>query len=249
MNIKKVIRYISLIPYRVKEYGYRTTINKVLVDISLKLGFKIPQKIRWQAAHQFHTAWKLQQKKYYGIEEYNRRIDEKSLEVLNEFYETGTDFTDKVVLDVGCGTRGILPVINAKTKIGADPTIEKVRKHFTLNNSIIYLSEKAEELTLTSESVDIIVCNNTLNHVENPELALAQMHRILKPGGFLLIEVFIEPMNIAHTVTFSPCQLANMLGKYFTPIKVKHERLRVKVEIDEKLDGHLPMRWGGIFQK
>lgn len=247
--MKKLFRYVSLIPFRVQEYGLKATVNKIIVDTGNKLNIPIPPWLRWKAAHQFHTQWKIQQKEHYGTEEYNRRIDQKSLEVLNDFYEKGTDFTDKIVLDVGCGTRGILPVIKAKTKIGADPTIDKVRNHFAFTNGTIYLSEKAETLTLTDNSVDIITCNNALNHFENPDLALAQIHRILKPDGLLLLEVFIESMNIAHTTEFNPCTLTQLLAKYFTPIMVKHEQLRVKVEIDEKLDGHLPMRWGGVFQK
>jgi len=249
--MQKIIRYIGLLPYRIEEYGFKTVCYKVIVDISLCFGFEkhIPDNIRWGAAHQFHTSWKLSQKSVYGREEYNRRIDEKSLEVLNDFYETGTDFTGKTVLDVGCGTRGVLPVIIATAKIGVDPTIDKVKHCFDFEPDIVYLSEKAEDLSLMDESVDVVICNNTLNHVENPDLALAQIHRILKPGGLLLLEVFIEPMNIAHTYSFNECSLAQLLTKYFTVIKVKHEQLKVKVEIDEKLDGHLPMRWGGIFRK
>lgn len=247
--LSKMIRYAHNLPYKVEKYGFWTTFNKVIVDIGNKTGIAIPRGLRWRAAHQFHTNWKLAQRDYYGIEEYNRRIDLKSVEVLEEFYEVGTDFTGKTVCDVGCGTRGILPVINAKQKIGVDPTIGKIRSQIRLYNDAIYLSEKAEDITLGMETVDIVACNNALNHFENPELALAQMHRILRKDGLLLLEVFIEPVNIAHTIEFSEQGLTQLLQRYFTPIRVKHERLRVKVEIDEKLDGELPMRWGGVFRK
>jgi len=250
-RFEKMIRYIGLLPYRIGEYGVKTVFYKLIVDISLKLGFEkhIPDEVRWCAAHQFHTSWKLSQKSVYGSEEYNRRIDEKSLEVLNDFYETGADFTGKKVLDVGCGTRGILPVIKADLKLGIDPTIEKVKHFFDFPTCGIYISEKAENLSLEDNTMDIVACNNTLNHVEDPELVLAQIQRVLKPGGLLLLEVFIEPMNIAHTHEFNECSLTKLLSKYYTPILVKYEQLKVKVEIDEKLDGKLPMRWGGVFQK
>lgn len=247
--MRKALRYIQLLPYRINQYGWKATVNKIIIDISLKLDIPVNQQLRWNAAHTFHTSWKLQQQKQYGTEEYNNRIDQKSLEVLNDFYETGTDFMHKTVVDVGCGTRGVLPVIKAATKIGVDPTINKVKNHFTFPPDIIYLSEKAEEISLTDESVDIVICNNALNHFENDKLALAQMHRILKPGGLFLLEVFIEPLNIAHTYKYNECILMQMITSYFKPMRVKHEQLKVKVEIDEKTDGSLPMRWGGVFKK
>ena len=232
-------------------YGLKNTIYKVLIDTSLVLGVErhIPSGIRWAAAHSFHSNWKLSQKRLYGEEEYNRRIDIRSQEILTLFYETGLDFTGQTVVDVGCGTRGVLPSITAAVKIGVDPSIGDVRHCFSFLSDTIYLSEKIEDCGLKDCTADIVVCNNTLNHVENPELALAQMHRILKPGGLMLLEVLIEPMNIAHTHAFTAEKLKNLVCGYFNPIKVKHEQLYVGVDIDEKLDGKLPMRWGGVFKK
>lgn len=247
--MSKIIRYTKRLPSSVNHFGYRVTLIKLCIDIALQLHIPIPQNWRWRAAHQFHTQWKLQQQNYYGIDEYNKRIDEKSREVLNDFYNVGTDFMHKTVVDIGCGTRGILPVIKASVKIGIDPTIGKVSKYFKFPEGIVYISEKAEEISLADKTVDVVSCNNALNHFENPNVALAQIHRILKPGGFLLLEVFIEKENIAHTVRFSPQELFKMTSKYFTAINTKYEQLKVKVEIDEELDGALPYRWGGVFRK
>ncbi len=200
------------------------------------------------AAHSFHTQWKKTQRNYYGLEEYNRRIDEKSLEVLNEFYEIGTDFKDKTVIDVGCGTRGILPIIEADIKIGVDPTLRKL-KDFPLPLDVTYLPFKAENLLFNGNFADIICCNNTLNHVEDWKQAIREFYRVLKKGGLLLIEVFIEPRNIAHTFEFTPSELEQYIHGYFTPVREKYEQLQVKVTIDEQLDGELPMRWGGVYKK
>src|ERR1700752_1257521 len=37
-----------------------------------------------------------------------------------------------------------------------------------------------------SESFDIVVSNQVIEHVENLELTLSELHRVLKPGGVLL---------------------------------------------------------------
>jgi ubiquinone/menaquinone biosynthesis C-methylase UbiE len=44
-------------------------------------------------------------------------------------------------------------------------------------------------IPLENESVDAIICASVLEHVENPLLAVKEMHRILKPGGKLFVYV------------------------------------------------------------
>lgn len=249
--MSKVLKYVCDIPEQVNNYGIGTTTKKLFIDTLIQFGLEdyIPDGLRWGIANDFHAAWKIYQKDLYGTEEYNKRIDKKSIEVLEVFYETGTDFTGKTVLDVGCGTRGILPVIKAAIRIGLDPTIGKVQDHFTFNPDIIYINHKAEDIPLGSETIDIVTCNNTLNHVQDPPAVLREIHRVLRPSGLLLLEVFIERQNIAHTVAFTPEALETLVCRLFTPIKVKYEQLKVCVVIDEKTGGRLPMRWGGIFRK
>jgi len=244
----KFRKYVSLIPERVKQYGVKTMFYKILADISLKLKMPIPKRTRWGWAHSFHTAWKNQQVNFYGAEEYNRRIDLKSSEVMNKFYEVGLDFTGKTFVDVGCCTRGVLPIIKAKRRIGIDPTIGKL-VGFTFPSGIEYISEKAECMSLPRGSVDVVCCNNTLNHVQDPMAAVMEMYRILKPGGLLLLEVFIEKENVAHTVEFTEESLTNLVKSCFNLVHKKYERLTVEVDIEEEYDGYLPMRWGGVFKK
>ena len=244
----KFRKYVALIPIRVQQYGLKPIAYKIIIDLALKLHIPIPPHFRWMAAHSFQTSWKRQQKATYGIEEYNRRIDLKSIEVMTKFYEVGLDFTGKTFVDLGCGTRGVLPSIKADRRIGIDPTIGKLPS-FTFPNGIEYLSEKAENMSLPDNSVDVLCCNNTLNHVENPRHAIIEIYRVLKPGGLFLLEVFIEKENIAHTVEFNDESLGVLVEGLFKKIHHKFEQLIVEVDIDENYDGFLPWRWGGVFQK
>jgi len=246
--MSKIIKYLTRLPSRVEHYGLKVTAIKVIIDTCQTVGVPLSPKVRWLAAHTFHVKWKRQQREYYGLKEYNRRIDEKSLEVLNDFYEVGTDFTGKTFIDVGCGTRGVLPIIKAKHRIGVDPALKQL-KDFPLPLGIEYYPDKAEELRFSDGFADIVSCNNTLNHVENPKQAIREIYRVLKKGGLFLLEVFIEPRNISHTEEFTPHNLEKMIHAYFTPIREKYEQLKVRVEIDENLDGPLPMRWGGVYKK
>jgi len=80
----KATRYIKLIPRRIKQYGLVTVLFKIFVDTTIIIGAEplISEEDRWSMAHQFHTSWKHSQRKMYGLEGYNERIDSKSREVL-----------------------------------------------------------------------------------------------------------------------------------------------------------------------
>jgi len=47
----------------------------------------------------------------------------------------------------------------------------------------------AESIPLEENSVDSILCTQVLEHVPHPQTAIAEMYRILKPGGHALITV------------------------------------------------------------
>lgn len=54
----------------------------------------------------------------------------------------------------------------------------------------------AEILPLKSNSVDCVVCCEVLEHIKHPERCCAEMFRILKPGGVLILSVpFLYPLH------------------------------------------------------
>ena len=54
--------------------------------------------------------------------------------------------------------------------------------------------EDASALTHKKESFDTVLCNQTLEHGENPELMVKEMHRVLKKGGHVIATVpFLFP--------------------------------------------------------
>ncbi len=52
------------------------------------------------------------------------------------------------------------------------------------------------EIPLSSDSVGGIICKSVLEHLEVPERAVAELYRVLKPGGKILVYVpFIYPYH------------------------------------------------------
>ena len=88
---------------------------------------------------------------------------------------TGNIFPDLKVLDVGCGQRKL------KGAIGLD----------VVPNSEADVIHDVSKLPwpFENDSFDVVFTNHHLEHVENPLQFLGEVHRILKPGGRVVIQV------------------------------------------------------------
>ncbi len=49
-----------------------------------------------------------------------------------------------------------------------------------------------QSIPFESNSFDAIICIHVLEHVENDRIAISELHRVLKPGGWALISVPID---------------------------------------------------------
>jgi len=106
------------------------------------------------------------------------------------------------ILDVGCGPLGGLcsKIKDAKMLVGVDTLAEEYKRIIKADN-ILLKSCAAENIPANDNSFDIVFCTNVLDHTNNPERAIKEMHRVLKPGGklYLLVHLRIsEQLNIGH---------------------------------------------------
>lgn len=49
-------------------------------------------------------------------------------------------------------------------------------------------------LPLADNSVDILICNHVLEHIENDRMAMKEIYRVLKATGFAILQVPISPI-------------------------------------------------------
>lgn len=83
------------------------------------------------------------------------------------------------VLDVGCGVKPYQPLFApfAATYVGVDPV---ENPHAELLGSI-------EDLPVEDGSFDVVLCNQVLEHCDNPMRAVAELRRVTAPGGRVLV--------------------------------------------------------------
>jgi SAM-dependent methyltransferase len=83
------------------------------------------------------------------------------------------------LLDVGCGSRPYEPWLSGVSEyVGLDAIREAGRP-----NTI----GLAWQLPFASASFDSVLSTQTLEHIETPALAIAEMARVLRPGGYLIL--------------------------------------------------------------
>jgi SAM-dependent methyltransferase len=105
------------------------------------------------------------------------------------------DAARPVILDVGCGVGGALPLLDAAfapaALLARDVDGELLRRaareaapHCRCRVDLAVA--EADRLDLGDDTVDVILCHQTLHHTEDPKAVARELHRVLKPGGALL---------------------------------------------------------------
>lgn len=100
--------------------------------------------------------------------------------------------SNAVVADVGTGTgfvaRGLAPKVARVIGFDESPEMLAVaRKNLSAFGNIEFSEAPGESLPLPGGTLDAVFANMYLHHAPNPAAALAEMARVLKPGGRLVV--------------------------------------------------------------
>ena len=97
-------------------------------------------------------------------------------------------------LDVGCGTGVLTRVLaewpNIGEVVGVDPSptfLEKARQLAAGRPSVTFEQADGRKLPFEADSFDVTLFHTTLCHVPNPEQALIEAFRVLRPRGWLAV--------------------------------------------------------------
>ena len=94
-----------------------------------------------------------------------------------------------IYLDIGCGTGNYTHELQKDgfRFIGIDPSLEMLEKARMRNSEIDWRMGSAEITGLSDNQLDGIVASLTLHHWNNLEYGFAELNRILKQNGTLVI--------------------------------------------------------------
>ena len=92
-------------------------------------------------------------------------------------------------LDVGCGEGRFCRILRREgfDPVGLDPTLALLDAARAKDPDGVYVEGRAEALDFADASFDLVVSCLSLIDIEAAEQAIAEMVRVLKPGGILLV--------------------------------------------------------------
>lgn len=88
-----------------------------------------------------------------------------------------------VLLDAGCGTQPFRALVEPYVDRYVGYDIE------ARADDVDYLGDLEDMAAVPSGSVDVVLCSEVLEHVPHPAAAIAEFHRIVKPGGTVVLTV------------------------------------------------------------
>ena len=132
----------------------------------------------------------------------------------------------KKVLDLGSGTGAALRQLHNYEVTAVDPD-EKMLQLNKFENKII---GNAEDLPFPDNSFNSVYCAFVWRNLNNPELGLQEVHRVLKPGGNFILLDMTRPKNnflrILHKIgTFKITLLIGVLTFNLKEYKFLHKSL------------------------
>ncbi|MBI4973792.1 class I SAM-dependent methyltransferase [Candidatus Roizmanbacteria bacterium] len=140
---------------------------------------------------------------------------------------------DKMVADVACGSgygSHLLANNGAKKVTGIDcdrKTIQYAKKRYPRCN-ITYKVGEAEDLPLSTISIDVVVSFETIEHIENPKRFLSEAKRVLKKSGLLIISTPNKKYSIGdnpfHFSEHNLEEFNQLLKKYFRDVIIYGQR-------------------------
>jgi SAM-dependent methyltransferase len=151
------------------------------------------------------------------------------------------------MLEVGSGAHGILFGSGSARAVGVDPLAAEYKRLFPAwQGAMPTIAASGEALPFGDGSFDVVVCDNVVDHAGRPPVILAELARVLAPGGILYFTVNVHhrlysmvarahrrwtavgiPIEIGpfadHTFHFTPAQARDLFCGL--PLEIRREHV------------------------
>jgi len=168
------------------------------------------------------------------------------------YMETAKMISGKV-LEIGCGEGyGITELApRAEQYFAVDKYNTTISEELKEQNNITFKQMEVPPLKgIDNNSIDFVVTFQVIEHINNDELFISEIYRVLKPGGKLILTTPNQLMSLTrnpwHFREYTPNQMQEILQTSFQDIDIKGvfglEKAMGYYEINKKAVEKI-MRW------
>lgn len=145
------------------------------------------------------------------------------------------------VLEVGCGSVGHIFFFGAAEAVGVDPLADHYRILFPAwQGRARTIAAGGENLPLPDSHFDVVICDNVVDHAENPRRILEEICRVLAPNGLLYFTVNVH--HPAYQAASSAHALWRALGIPFEVTPFADHTVHLTLDAARRLFSDLPLR-------
>src|ERR687893_2915001 len=128
--------------------------------------------------------------------DYVEAMRQRSARVREKLERVRAVAEDARVLEVGSGAHGLVFFFGTTRGVGVDPLACDYATLFPAwQGRARTLAAAGERLPFANASFDVVLCDNVVDHAEDPALIASELTRVLAPGGLLYFTV-----NVHHPV-------------------------------------------------
>jgi SAM-dependent methyltransferase len=162
------------------------------------------------------------------------------------------------VLDVGCAFSFMLNLLGRKARhrFGLEYDHSKLVEARARYPEIHFACGSGEAMPFRSASLEVVTFFEVLEHVVNEEQFLSEVHRVLRPGGTILMSVpnkgWAEWMDMDNLVFTPALKVARKMGfcKGVSDYYLRHHRHYSVADLERLFAGKLRIEkvyYGGLF--
>lgn len=123
---------------------------------------------------------------------------------------------DTIILDIGCGPYDCISTLTG-THIFLDDIMNLYVDELQADHNGLRVCARTELMPFADDAIDILYSVNMIDHVDDMPETLYEMHRILKPEGFIYIQSYYNshPLLMTEPGVFDFFFIEEYIKKYF----------------------------------